>query len=181
MKRLHFHPLLLLTLELLGLPILWIANSTYSLLYGPTFGLLPYTNKGVSTRTAVNSHLCVMIGASVVLSQSQHIGVSHYLPVWLRPKPCRKLRVALAIDIDHHVSGNLQSLQDSFRNESNGERGYSHCVHLKGKHPPSKGSTTTCRTLSFCNIAFASLCEILGSLYHVCLAPLRSYINGYKF
>ena len=42
--------------------------------------------KGVTTRTAVNSHLCVMIGASVVLSQSQHLGVSHYLPVWLRPK-----------------------------------------------------------------------------------------------
>ena len=34
----------------------------------------------------MNSRLCVMIGASVVLSQSQHISVSHYLPVWLRPK-----------------------------------------------------------------------------------------------
>ena len=32
----------------------------------------------------MNSHLCVMIGASVALSQSQHISVSHYLPVWLR-------------------------------------------------------------------------------------------------
>ena len=37
--------------------------------------------KGVTTRTAVISHLYVMIGASVALSQSQHIGVSHYLPV----------------------------------------------------------------------------------------------------
>ena len=41
--------------------------------------------KGVTTQTAVKSHLCVMIGASVALSQSQHVGVSHYLPVWLRP------------------------------------------------------------------------------------------------
>ena len=41
--------------------------------------------KGVTTRTVVNSHLCVMIGASAALSQSQHIGVSLYLPVWLRP------------------------------------------------------------------------------------------------
>ena len=32
-----------------------------------------------------------MIGASVALSQSQHIGVSHYLPVWLRPKHHRAL------------------------------------------------------------------------------------------
>ena len=43
-------------------------------------------SKGVTTRTAVNSHLCVMTGASVALNQSQHIGVSHYLPMWLRPK-----------------------------------------------------------------------------------------------
>ena len=42
--------------------------------------------EGVTTRTAVNSHLCVMIGASIVLSQSQHIGASHYLPVSLRPQ-----------------------------------------------------------------------------------------------
>ena len=42
--------------------------------------------KGIITWTAMNSHLCVMIGASVALSQSQHIGVSHYLPMWLRTK-----------------------------------------------------------------------------------------------
>ena len=27
-----------------------------------------------------------MIGASIALNQSQHIVVSHYHPVWLRPK-----------------------------------------------------------------------------------------------
>ena len=42
--------------------------------------------KGLTTHTTVNSHLCVMIGASAALSQSQHIGVSHYHPVWLRAK-----------------------------------------------------------------------------------------------
>ena len=42
--------------------------------------------QGVTTWAAVNSHLCVMIDASVALSQSQHIGVSHYLPAWLCPQ-----------------------------------------------------------------------------------------------
>jgi hypothetical protein len=32
-----------------------------------------------------DSHFCVMISASVALSQSQHIGVSHYHLVWLCP------------------------------------------------------------------------------------------------
>ena len=32
-----------------------------------------------------DSHLCVTIGVLVTLSQSQHRGVSHCHPVWLRP------------------------------------------------------------------------------------------------
>ena len=36
--------------------------------------------------TAVTSHLCVMIGTSVALNQSQQRGASHYHPMWLRPK-----------------------------------------------------------------------------------------------
>ena len=41
-------------------------------------GPSPTHANSVTTRTTVNSHLCVMIGASVALSQSQHIGQSHY-------------------------------------------------------------------------------------------------------
>ena len=47
-----------------------------------SIGALAY--ESVTMRTAVNSHLSVMIGASVALSQSQNRGVSHYLLVWLR-------------------------------------------------------------------------------------------------
>ena len=36
--------------------------------------------KSVITLGGSDSHLCVMIGASGALSQSQHIGVSHYHP-----------------------------------------------------------------------------------------------------
>ena len=56
-------------------------------------------SKGVTTQTVVNSHLCVMIVASVALSQSQHIGVSHYLPMWLYPKMMsgKKSRVTIGL------------------------------------------------------------------------------------
>ena len=49
-------------------------------------GCLDCGVEGVITRTAVNSHFCVMNGASVALSQSQHISVSHYLQMWLCPE-----------------------------------------------------------------------------------------------
>ena len=54
-------------------------------------------NEGVTTRTAETSHLCVMIGASIALSQSQHIGVSHYLPVWLRPESKTNRRLFFSV------------------------------------------------------------------------------------
>ena len=48
--------------------------------WSPWFRRFSDIIQGLTTWTAVNSRLCVMIGASVALSQSQHIGVTHYHP-----------------------------------------------------------------------------------------------------
>ena len=90
----------------------WVLTQLHKIAFKlePTYrsrSLVAHTAKGVTTRTAVNSHLCVMIGAPVALSQSQHIGVSHYLLVRLRPK-CRRAIIQWKSQEVNEIHGSMQ-------------------------------------------------------------------------